>query len=93
MSKIVLLLVLLCGVMCCGMHIHPRGAVHTEGEMTHDEMREPVTSDDGIPIDVLRNLKPTRFVPINSVLFFKSYPPCEPGFERDLIGVCREVWD
>ncbi|KAM3963092.1 uncharacterized protein ACR2FA_002857 [Aphomia sociella] len=43
--------------------------------------------------DEIRNVIPTRFVPINDAMFFKSYPPCEEGFERDLHGVCREVWD
>ncbi|KAJ8725773.1 hypothetical protein PYW08_003956 [Mythimna loreyi] len=72
-------------------HIHPRNMVHTDEDAVNDE---PIPTDiNGMPIEVIRNIKPNRFVPVNNALFFMRYPPCEEGFERDLVGVCREVWD
>ncbi|XP_041977153.1 uncharacterized protein LOC121731662 [Aricia agestis] len=46
-----------------------------------------------IPLDFLQNVKPSRFVPINSALFFRRFEPCQEGYQRDVLGICREVWD
>ncbi|KAJ8722570.1 hypothetical protein PYW07_003750 [Mythimna separata] len=89
-----LLLVVLSAILAVAFtkHIHPRNMVPTDEDAVNDS--EPIRTDiDGMPIEVIRNIKPNRFIPVNNVLFFMSYPPCEEGFERDLVGVCREVWD
>ncbi|KAJ0180648.1 hypothetical protein K1T71_004052 [Dendrolimus kikuchii] len=71
-------------------HIHPRSVVY----VTDSAGSEVVAyRENEVPIDVIQNIKPSRFVPINSALFFINYPPCENGFERDVLGVCREVWE
>ncbi|CAB3255362.1 unnamed protein product [Arctia plantaginis] len=93
MSKIMLLLFVFCTVFVAiyGKHLHPRSIVHFE-EGIDDGTKAIDTNIDGMEIEMIRRIKPSWFVPVNNVLFFKSYPPCEDGFERDLRGVCREVW-
>uniref|UniRef100_A0A2A4K0E2 Uncharacterized protein n=1 Tax=Heliothis virescens TaxID=7102 RepID=A0A2A4K0E2_HELVI len=93
MAKLFLLVVLLAVcVVGYAKHVHPRNTIRLEEESAVDG--EQIATDiDGMPIEVIRNIKPSRFVPVNNVLFFMRYPPCDEGFERDLLGVCREVWD
>ncbi|CAH0721806.1 unnamed protein product, partial [Brenthis ino] len=75
----------LVGVMCQARHIHP-GHI-----LENDIIFEDLNTED-TPVDIL-HLKQTRFVPLNRESFFKTYEPCEDGFKRDALGICREVWD
>lgn len=37
---------------------------------------------------------PYRFAPLNRDYVYKVGVPCkEEGYKRDVIGICREVWD
>ncbi|CAH2086266.1 unnamed protein product [Euphydryas editha] len=89
MKLFVCVFLMLLGVFSQARHIHP---VKDSDELQNKMIFEEINDIETGPIDVL-NLKPTRFVPINNVLFFKSFEPCEDGFKRDVLGICREVWD
>nr|AON96629.1 hypothetical protein [Bicyclus anynana] len=75
-------------VVCQARHIHP-GYFDPE-EVLFEEINNGGAD---MPIEVYRHLQPSRFVPLNSAIFFKSIEPCEDGFKRDVLGICREVWD
>ncbi|CAH2241238.1 jg3301 [Pararge aegeria aegeria] len=83
-----LIILLIFGVVCQARHIRP-------GNFDQDEVifEEINNERPDIPINIFRNLKPSRFVPLNSDIFFKSIEPCKDGFQRDVLGICREVWD
>ncbi|CAH0604825.1 unnamed protein product [Chrysodeixis includens] len=94
MAKLMIfvLLSVVCGV-AYSKHVHPRN-IMMQAEEELELQENPIPTDiDGMPIEVITHLKPSRFVPVNNVLFFTHYPPCEEGFTRDILGVCREVWD
>ncbi|CAF4938038.1 unnamed protein product [Pieris macdunnoughi] len=64
--------------------------VLVEGRYFHPSISTETKSED---LDIYRNMKPNRFVPINNVMSFKIYDPCTNGLKRDVVGICREVWD
>ncbi|CAH4037285.1 unnamed protein product [Pieris brassicae] len=66
--------------------------VLVEGRYFHPSVYSQTKSEE-LPMDIYRNMKANRFVPINNVMFFKIYDPCMNGLKRDVVGICREVWE
>ncbi|KAI8434787.1 hypothetical protein MSG28_003300 [Choristoneura fumiferana] len=96
MTKLVLLLVSILVIYANARHIHHKENVEDkwENEVQEVEERAAIKKENtDVPVDIIRNIKPNRFVPINNAIFFMGYLPCQDGFKRDFMGVCREVWD
>ncbi|KPI91618.1 hypothetical protein RR46_15122 [Papilio xuthus] len=87
MYRLILTIVALLGVGNA-RHIHP-----SETRDVDPLVLESSVIMESVPNDVAPNYQSSGFVPMNNILFFKVFPPCEEGFRRDILGVCREVWD
>ncbi|KPJ06210.1 hypothetical protein RR48_14652 [Papilio machaon] len=90
MIRLVLIITALLVVFGNARHIHP--SEKREGDIDPLLLESRVIVE-SVPNDVAPNYQSSGFVPMNNILFFKVFPPCEEGFRRDILGVCREVWD
>ncbi|CAK1581739.1 unnamed protein product [Parnassius mnemosyne] len=94
MIRLALILVVfaLFGVFGDARHIYVPESLNLDADLTN---MEPKVDAEKFSTDMMRNnIKPNNgFVPMNNIIFFKTYPRCGNGFKRDVLGVCREVWD
>ncbi|CAG4988809.1 unnamed protein product [Parnassius apollo] len=88
----ILVVFALFGVFGDARHIYVPEILNPDVKLT---IMEPKADAEKLSIDMMRNNMNSNngFVPMNNVIFFKTYPPCGNGFKRDVSGVCREVWD